>query len=125
MDKLQFCSKCDFMYYLRINKENEDKPEYYCRVCGNIDDELTKGVCVLNTKSSTRKINPNSSSKYSILDIRNPHIYNIPCPNVDCNSNKSKDISPDIIYKRYNDDDMKYIYTCVHCKNEWETNNIT
>jgi aspartate carbamoyltransferase regulatory subunit len=113
------------MYYLRISKTDENRLEYYCRYCGNIENELTSGVCVLNTKYTSKQNLNHLVNEYTKLDPRLPHIANIPCPNIDCICNKSKDVSPDIIYKRYNDADMKYIYICVYCDQIWETNNIT
>jgi DNA-directed RNA polymerase subunit M/transcription elongation factor TFIIS len=125
MTTIQFCNKCDFMYYLRISKTDDNNLEYYCRHCGNIETELTKGICVLNTKFTSKQNLNHLINQYTKMDPRLPHISNIPCPNVDCKCNKQKDVSPDIIYKRYNDADMKYIYICVHCDYIWETNNIT
>lgn len=125
MNTLIFCDKCDFMFYLRISKTNENKLEYYCRHCGNIKDELIEGICVLNTKYTSKQNLHHLVNPYTKLDPRLPHISNIPCPNNQCKSNIVKDISPDIIYKRYNDADMKYIYICVLCDSIWETNNIT
>ena len=51
------------------------------------------------------------------------------CPNADCKSNKktpeSKDgsddvsVQPEIIYLRYDDKNMKFIYLCAHCDTTW------
>ena len=50
------------------------------------------------------------------------------CPNADCISNKKKaeskdgeDVStdPEIIYLRYDDKNMKFIYLCAHCDTTW------
>jgi len=42
------------MYYIRIDSEEENKLLYYCRNCGNEDNELTtENICV--SKSSIKK----------------------------------------------------------------------
>ena len=52
------------------------------------------------------------------------------CPNAECPSNKGNDESKDkddgkadkeIIYLRYNDKSMKYVYLCGVCKTHWKT----
>ena len=125
MNTINFCDKCDNMYYLRISKTDENNLEYYCRFCGNIESNISKSICVLNTNYTSKQNTKHMINQYTKLDPRLPHISNIPCPNIDCVCNKSKDVSPDIIYKRYNDADMKYIYMCVLCDHIWETNNST
>ena len=122
---INFCNKCDNLFYLRISRTNENELEYFCRFCQNVDSNITKSVCVLNTNFTSKQNLKHLVNSYTKLDPRLPHISNIPCPNIDCVCNKSKDVLPDIIYKRFNDADMKYIYICVHCDHVWETNNIT
>ena len=49
---MNFCTKCDNMYYLKISKENTNKLIYYCRKCGNVDDNITNNdgiICVSKT----------------------------------------------------------------------------
>ena len=38
---MHFCSKCDNMYYIRINADDPNKLVYYCRNCGNEDNLIT------------------------------------------------------------------------------------
>ena len=37
---MRFCSKCENMYYIRIDSEDTNKLIYYCRHCGNEEDNL-------------------------------------------------------------------------------------
>lgn len=123
---MKFCSKCDNMYYIGISEENPNSMIYYCRNCGNKDDELMKeGVCVLNTqlKKGGQAFN-HIINRYTKLDPTLPHIYNVKCPNHACitNSNdKPKDKQTEVIYMRYDDDNMKYLYICVDCDMTWKT----
>ena len=113
---MNFCEKCDNMYYMKIN--DADDLKYYCRNCGFEDDKLTVTnlkISVYEKKSNTQK-NINSFIKH---DPTLPHSHTIKCPNVDCKSNL-KDEEPDIIYYRYDDTQMKYMYICAICDFNWK-----
>jgi len=122
---MHFCSKCSNMYYIRINSDDPNKLVYYCRNCGNEDKSLAiENVCVSKTQikkdeqSFTYIIN-----KFTKLDPTLPRINNILCPNPDCSTN-TNDESREIIYIRYDDVNMKYIYLCSTCDTVWKTNEI-
>ena len=58
--------------------------------------------------------------KYTKLDPTLPRVSNILCPNGDCLTNK-EDIPREIIYIRYDDTNMKYVYLCSTCDTVWKT----
>lgn len=121
---MKFCSKCDNMYYIGVNQEDANQLNYYCRNCGNVDETISQeGVCVLNTqlKKSEQKFN-HIINEYTKLDPTLPRIHNIHCPKTDCISNKSTDKKSEVIYLRYDDGNMKYLYICVDCDTTWKTN---
>ena len=136
---MHFCSVCNNMYYISVTTENE--LQYYCRNCGNIDNTVaSENICVskLNVKHSTT---PQSFSqvvnKYTKLDPTLPRIKTIRCPNDDCISNKkstgslssssddgsssSRNLENEVIYLRYDDTNLKYIYLCTKCDKVWNT----
>lgn len=120
---MHFCTNCQNMYYIRINPENENTLVYYCRKCGNEDTSLTVDtVCVLKTQI---KQNEQSFShiinKYTKLDPTLPRLNNILCPNSECQTNKKEGVDKEILYIRYDDINMKYIYICSTCDNIWKT----
>ena len=120
---MHFCSKCSNMYYIRINSDNPNSLVYYCRQCGNEDKIIAvDNVCVSKTqiKKSEQSFNY-IINKYTKLDPTLPRINNILCPNPDCNTN-TKDEPREIIYIRYDDINMKYIYLCSTCDTVWNTN---
>jgi len=119
---MHFCTNCQNMYYIRIDTDNPNKLIYYCRKCGNEDKALTaENVCVSTTQikksdqSFTHIIN-----KYTKLDPTLPRINTILCPNPDCGTN-TKDETREIIYIRYDDTNMKYVYLCSTCDTIWKT----
>lgn len=120
---MHFCNQCSNMYYIRINEDNPNKLVYYCRKCGNEDSLLaTENVCVSKTqiKKSEQSFN-HIINKYTKHDPSLPRINNILCPNSDCPTNKDgKD--REIIYIRYDDVNMKYVYLCYDCETVWQIN---
>jgi DNA-directed RNA polymerase subunit M/transcription elongation factor TFIIS len=130
---MHFCTECQNMYYTRLGGENLNMLIYYCRKCGHEDDSLSsdqKNICVSKThlKSSSASYH-HMVNEYTKLDPTLPRIKNIPCPNVSCpskNNGESKDSVPvenDIIYLRYDDNNLKYVYICSNCNTVWKTTN--
>lgn len=124
---MHFCIKCDNMYYIRISAEDDNKLIYYCRNCGHEDDILTKEyICVSSTQlKRTEQKYSHIINKYTKLDPTLPRTTTIRCPNSDCDSNKETNSDSykqnEVIYIRYDDINMKYIYICVNCDTMWKT----
>jgi DNA-directed RNA polymerase subunit M/transcription elongation factor TFIIS len=111
------------MYYIRINPEDPNKLVYYCRNCGNEDKLLTiDNVCVSKThiKKSEQSFN-HIINKYTKLDPTLPRINKVLCPNAGCKTNSDNE-EREIIYIRYDDTNMKYVYLCSTCDTIWKTN---
>lgn len=124
---MKFCEKCDNMYYISINAEDPNKLEHYCRNCKFIDDSIVhEGGCIINVQSKNDEQHINRIiNKYTKNDPTLPRVYNMKCPNNDCNSNKTAQTKkPEVVYLRYEDNNMKYIYICTECDNTWKTNQI-
>ena len=120
---MYFCAECGNMYYIQIDEENNNDLKYYCRNCGHIDNEITKSyISVFKTefKKNEKKFN-HIINKYTKLDPTLPRISNIKCPNDQCETNKNESLQKEIIYLRYDDTNMKYIYLCSHCDITWNT----
>ena len=123
---MNFCTNCDNMYYIKLEEEECDKIVYYCRNCGNVDDKiLDVNKCILeeNINKTEDKYNVHIN-KYTKLDITLPRINTIKCPNSLCQTN-SAEFDPskkEIIYIRYDNTSMKYLYLCSHCDFTWKTN---
>jgi DNA-directed RNA polymerase subunit M/transcription elongation factor TFIIS len=111
------------MYYISIDQNDNNKLIYYCRNCGNTDSTLsTENVIV--SKHQLKKSEQEFShiiNKYTKLDPTLPRVSNILCPDPLCPTNKEGK-SREIIYIRYDDSNMKYIYLCSDCDTVWQTN---
>ena len=120
---MHFCSNCSNMYYIRINSDDPNSLVYYCRQCGNEDKSIgVDNVCVskIQIKKSEQTFN-HIINKYTKLDPTLPRINNVLCPNPECATNTKND-PKEIIYIRYDDTNMKYIYLCSTCDTVWNTN---
>jgi DNA-directed RNA polymerase subunit M/transcription elongation factor TFIIS len=110
------------MYYTCIDSENSNSLIYYCRHCGNEDKILTvDNVTVSKTqlKKSEQQFT-NIINKYTKLDPTLPRINNILCPNTDCDTNTNNE-NKEILYIRYDEVNMKYVYLCSTCDTVWKT----
>ena len=135
---MHFCIKCGNMYYIQIQDETEELI-YSCRKCGHKNEELVNqldNLCVSKTdmKKDTSSVD-NIINQYTKLDPTLPRITNIECPNKECPSNiqdegaiESKDgdkpkrakKEKEIVYIRYDDTNMKFIYLCCVCDHAWK-----
>jgi hypothetical protein len=119
------------MYYLKISEEDSNKIMYFCRKCGDKDDSIInneESLCISKTHiKKTTEVYKNVINEFTKLDSTLPRIKNMLCPNVDCKSNNKKEDEekgeenkfPEIIYLRYDNNNMKYVYLCCECDHTW------
>ena len=134
---MHFCVKCDNMYYMKLESATGNELKYYCRNCGHEDELLhSESLCVskIQFKKAIQKFN-HIINPYTKLDPTLPRVTNIMCPNKECKShNKLDNIDSmetienvnikknnEVIYIRYDDDNMKFIYLCTSCEHVWKT----
>jgi DNA-directed RNA polymerase subunit M/transcription elongation factor TFIIS len=113
-------------YYTRISEKDGNMLSYHCRNCGNTEDVLTEGFCVIDTNvRKNEQVFHHIINEYTKLDPSLPRIYTIPCPNAACKTNLTGDNATkrEIIYMRYDDMNLKYLYICAECDTVWKTNN--
>jgi DNA-directed RNA polymerase subunit M/transcription elongation factor TFIIS len=121
---MHFCTECSNMYYLKVMDNNANSLIYYCRNCGHENDTLTaENVCISDTqikKSDEQYVH--IVNEYTKYDPTLPRINTIDCPNVKCASNIEGEakVEREIIYIRYDDTNMKYMYVCAVCDTSWK-----
>ena len=132
---MHFCNNCDNMLYIRLSSEDSDSLVYYCRNCGDTDQLIDKdNICVSKTDIVIQeKAYLHDINEYTKLDPTLPRTNNIRCPNQSCPSNinlqkvdstseNNQTKANEVIYLRYDDQNMKYIYICTICDKIWKTN---
>jgi hypothetical protein len=119
------------MYYIKLNEE-ENELVYYCRKCGNVDNNQTKNSLVISSSNFKNEDAFIGSfiNQYTKYDPTLPRTNLLKCPNKDCISNENHDdhkedasikkVSPEIICIRYDAIDLKYIYLCSYCETSWK-----
>ena len=122
---MHFCSKCSNMLYISIDAKDANKLIYYCRNCGNQVDTLSTDNVVISKiqlKKSEQEFG-NVINKFTKFDPTLPRINTILCPNPSCKTN-TDDAPREIIYIRYDDMNMKYVYLCSTCDFVWKTEDV-
>ena len=128
---MKFCKNCDNMLYLIVLNDGQDILQYTCKYCGYMEDITEEGIVVVSTNfSNDEKIIENYVNEYTKLDPALPRVSHIHCPNEGCRTNNQvglesksdEDIKRDIIYIRYDTENMKYLYLCCDCDHVWKAN---
>jgi DNA-directed RNA polymerase subunit M/transcription elongation factor TFIIS len=118
---MKFCSQCSNMLYIQLSNET-NQLSYYCRCCGLTDNEpAMQGVCVLKTQLHKGEQQfSHLINRYTKLDPTLPRIYHVRCPDANCKTNLEQVANPEVIYMRYDDVNLKYLYICVECDTTWQ-----
>jgi DNA-directed RNA polymerase subunit M/transcription elongation factor TFIIS len=120
---MNFCQNCNNMYYVKLSKDNDSTLVYSCRKCGDENTNLSEdSICVSKTYFKSNEQNLESFvNKYTKYDPTLPRIYNMKCPNTECetNSEESEKVCV-IISLRYDNINMKYLYICNECDYVWK-----
>jgi aspartate carbamoyltransferase regulatory subunit len=112
------------MYYISISASEPNTLIYYCRKCGNQDENLAaKNVCVSQIQLKKSEETNYNINQYTKFDPTLPRINSILCPNAGCITNSEKEHKErEIVYIRYDNVRMKYVYLCCDCDTVWEIN---
>lgn len=113
---MKFCS-CGFYFYLDVKDSTCVR---ICRNCGTTEAE-TNGVLVSETVVKER-----TSEAYKLVneftrqDPTLPHLKTMKCPRGDCNSNTGT-AEKDVIYIKYDPANLKFLYICNVCGEQWRS----
>lgn len=112
------------MYYIRLSEEDPNSIVYYCRNCGHENKNISLDSVTISKTSFKHNAQKYNSiiNKYTKMDPTLPRINTIKCPNQSCSSNESgKEKEREIIYLRYDDINMNFVYMCSTCDTVWNT----
>jgi DNA-directed RNA polymerase subunit M/transcription elongation factor TFIIS len=118
---MEFCEFCNNMYYI---KEQENKKiTYFCKNCGSekdIDQDNAYKQIVFNDFKNVNTKYLQYLNHNIIHDHTIPHVNNIKCTNMKCTKTDKQD--NDVMYIKYDNVNIQFLYYCVHCKYFWTNN---
>ena len=115
---MEFCDICENMLNLILDK-TDGNLKYMCKSCSSykkVDANFNPCVHKTNYGGDEKIFYEMFVNEYTFIDPTLPRSKQIHCPNC---SKKESHKETEVIYVRYNDADMKYIYLCCDCKNAW------
>ena len=69
--------------------------------------------------SSNHPRTENVVNQYTFDDPTLPVLSDGHCINPECACNTDAAVDPEVLYVRYNDQDLKFLYLCRHCRQCW------
>ena len=121
-NQMNFCEYCDNMLYFKIDNDNNAEIKYICNNCNyEISKNLSNNNCIysINYSQENQEIISDYINKYTHLDPTLPRVNNIDCANKECVTYKNPE-EKEVIYIKYNSEELKYFYLCSKCKTCWK-----
>lgn len=116
---MKFCEECHNMLY--ISQINPTELIYLCKYCGNTQKSDPEDLNIFEISLSKNEDVNYIVNEYTKYDMTLPRVQDMNCPNTECPSLKDE-TKKDIMYIRYNEEDMKYLYLCGVCNHHWTLN---
>lgn len=115
---LLFCEHCD---NLLVIKYTEGKVYYKCHCCQHEDTSaLNTSVCI--SRNSFQKQDASYEAylnEHALSDPTLPCVSTIECANGKCS--RAADQPSRVVYIKYDQVNLRYVYCCKHCKHVWRT----
>tara|TARA_B100000795_G_C22724310_1_gene408784 strand:- start:19 stop:405 length:387 start_codon:yes stop_codon:yes gene_type:complete len=123
-----FCENDDNMLYIKI--DDDSKLIYHCKLCGeeyslkDLNPDEQNRNCVYKQNYRTKNYSYKTFiNKNMFKDPTLPRIKDIKCPYDDCKSN-TEGVKKEVIYIKYNVQDMGFLYSCTLCEKKWTSSNV-
>ncbi len=115
------CPKCEYYMPLVVIREDEkDTFKRQCRNCGHMQNETAGLVMQMMVQEKAGEAFQIILNDFTVLDPRLPHVNTLPCPNEACKTN-TEGAEKDVIYMKYDAENMKFLYICTVCKTKWRS----
>ena len=121
MSTLKFCPTCRYYLYLNTPATPEDSLRRICRNCGYTEVE-ERGGLITELRLNEKVVEGHKviMNEFTHLDPTLPHVDNIHCKNEACASNGGG-AKADVIPIKYDAVNMKFLYICTVCKEQWRS----
>lgn len=118
---MKFCTHCKNMLYIDVEKD-ELELKYFCKNCNFTTMEENRQIShplIENNYGDDISNYSQYMTSYIKYDPTLPRVRDIKCPNSACMKPKDKD--NEVIYIKYDQANMKYLYYCCHCEQFWKS----
>jgi DNA-directed RNA polymerase subunit M/transcription elongation factor TFIIS len=120
---MRFCSICQTMFRLSITPTGDETTEqlkYHCPKCGKSEDTSPDDLVISELNlSAKQEASSYLINEYTKYDPTLPRTTTVDCPNKECPSRADESIK-EIVYIRYDDTNLKYMYLCCVCDTHWK-----
>jgi hypothetical protein len=116
---MKFCPICDNFLYIKL--DDDQKLVHHCKNCNysSVNQE-TGSVCIMDNNYIDDNTNYQQYiNRFLKYDPSLPRVNNIICSNPQCS--KAPEQENEIIFVKYDFNDMKYMYHCVYCNQFWKS----
>ena len=119
------CPKCDYympLVSVTVTEKEEEKQVFQrqCRNCGHAQAEAAGLVMKMMIQEKASEAFQLILNEFTTDDPRLPHVETLPCPNESCQTNTAG-AKKDVIYMKYDAENMKFLYICTVCKTKWRS----
>ena len=104
-----------------IDVEDKRILKYFCKNCNHTEREEKRMSVPLVENNYTDDMSSYAQymTPYIKYDNTLPRVKNIKCPNTACT--KRSDQENEVIYIKYDNTNMNYLYYCCHCEQFWKS----
>ena len=122
---MKFCPTC--RYYLYMTSTMGDvggKLMMTCNNCGYNEENTAGGLLMMtDLQEKTAEGYKILLNEFTRSDPTLPHTNIIKCPNPSCASNAENGVPRDVIFMKYDQVNLKFLYLCnvKDCKHQWRS----
>jgi len=113
---LEFCPECRNMLSISVNGDKLDRKCLNCNFT-KTQDHSSSAVLIASNNATSDIAHRRYMTKDIKYDPTLPRVKNIVCINEACS--KPADVENQVIYIKYDYQNLNYLYFCCHCEHFW------
>ena len=117
---MKFCPTCHYYLYLQPDLQSARSLMRICRACGYQEEDPGGLILETDLKEKTSEGYKILLNEFTKSDPTLPHLDTIKCPNETCVTNTAG-TKKDVIYLKYDAVNLKYLYICNVCDQQWRS----
>lgn len=113
---------CANMLYVKQHPNDSARLLFYCKNCQFTKEHDSDAPYILSQKTMDTSSYSMFIHPYIQNDPTLPHVNTLPCPSPNCT--RPTDAEQDVVYMKYDYENMDYVYSCSHCGHFWTTEHV-